>query len=38
MPGLEEVDQYPDHHEAQISLHLIFSCWSTLRTLRMLRR
>ena len=26
MPGLEEVDQYPAHLEAQISLHLIFSC------------
>ena len=26
MPGLEGVDQYPDHLEAQISLHLIFSC------------
>jgi len=26
MPGLEGVDQYPGHLEAQISLHLIFSC------------
>ena len=25
MPGLEGVDQYPGHLEAQISLHLIFS-------------
>jgi hypothetical protein len=25
MPGLEDVDQYPGHLEAQISLHLIFS-------------
>jgi len=24
MPGLEMVDQYPGHLEAQISLHLIF--------------
>ena len=33
MPGLERVDQYPGHLEAQISLHLIFSCGGTLRTL-----
>jgi len=26
MPGLEGVDQYPGHLEAQIFLHLIFSC------------
>ena len=26
MPGLEGVEQYPGHLEAQISLHLIFSC------------
>ena len=26
MHGLEGVDQYPGHLEAQISLHLIFSC------------
>ena len=32
------VDQYPGHLEAQISLHLIFSCGGTLRTLCMLRR
>ena len=38
MPGLEGVDQYPGHLEAQISLHLILSCGGTLRTLRMLRR
>ena len=25
-PGLEGVDQYPGHFQAQISLHLIFSC------------
>ena len=30
MPGLEGVDQYPGHLEAQISLHLIFSCGGTL--------
>jgi len=35
---LEGVDQYPDHLEAQISLHLIFSCGVTLRTLCMLWR
>ena len=33
MPGLEGLDQYPGHLEAQISLHLIFSCGGTLRTL-----
>ena len=38
MPGLEGEDQYPGHLEAQISLHLIFPCGGTLRTLRMLRR
>jgi len=26
LPGLEGVNQYPGHLEAQISLHLIFSC------------
>ena len=26
MPGLEGVDQYPGHLEAQISLHLILRC------------
>jgi hypothetical protein len=26
MPGLEVMDQYPGQLEAQISLHLIFSC------------
>ena len=26
MPGLEGVDQYTGHLEAQISLHLIFPC------------
>ena len=26
MPGLEVVDQCPGYLEAQISLHLIFSC------------
>jgi len=38
MPGLEGVDQYPGHFEVQISLPLILSCGSTLRTLCMLRR
>jgi len=32
------VEQYPGHLKAQISLHLIFSCGGTLRTLCMLRR
>jgi len=27
MPGLEVVDQYPGHLEAQISLHFIFFLW-----------
>ena len=27
MPGLEGVDQYPGHLEAQISLHLILFLW-----------
>jgi len=31
MRGLEGVDQYPGHLEAQISLHLIFSYGGTLR-------
>jgi len=38
MPGLEGVDQYAGHLEAQISLHLNFYCGGTLRTLCMLRR
>ena len=33
MPRLERVDQYPGHLKAQISLHLIFSCRGTWRTL-----
>ena len=32
MPKLEGMDQYPGHLEAQISLHLIFSCGGTLNT------
>ena len=37
--GLEELDQYSGHLEAQISLNLIFFfLWGTLRTLCMLRR
>jgi len=32
------VDQYPGRLEAQISLHLIFSCGGTLRILCVLRR
>ena len=38
MPGLEGMNQYPGHLEAQISLHLIFPCGGTLRTLCILRR
>ena len=33
MPELEEVDQYPGHLEAQISLHLIFSLWGYINLL-----
>jgi len=33
MPGLEGVDQYPDHLEAQISLHLIFFMWGYIRNI-----
>jgi len=32
MPGLEGVDQYPGHLEAQISLQLIFSLWGYIKT------
>jgi len=31
MPGLEGVDQYPGHLEAQISLHLIFFLWGYIK-------
>ena len=31
MPGLERVDQYPGHPEAQISLHLIFFLWGYIK-------
>jgi len=33
MPGLEEVDQYPGHLEAQISLHLIFFLWGYIKNI-----
>ena len=33
MPGLEVVDQYPGHLEAQISLHLIFSCGGYIKNI-----
>ena len=33
MPGLEEVDQYPGHLEAQTSLHLIFSCGGYIKNI-----
>ena len=33
MPGLEGVDQYPGHLEAQISLHLIFSCGGYIKNI-----
>ena len=33
MPGLEGVDQYPGHLEAQISLHLIFSLWGYIKSI-----
>jgi len=31
MPGLEGVDQYPGHLEAQISLYLIFFLWGYIK-------
>jgi len=33
MPGLEGVDQYPGHLEAQISLHLIFFLWGYIKSI-----
>ena len=33
MPGLEGVDQYPGHLEAQISLHLIFLLWGYIKNI-----
>jgi len=33
MPGLEGVDQYPGHLEAQIFLHLTFSCGGTFKNI-----
>jgi len=33
MPGLEAVDQYPEHLEAQISLHLIFFLWGYIKNI-----
>jgi len=33
MPGLEGVDQYLGHLEAQISLHLIFSCGGYIKNI-----
>jgi len=33
MPGLEGVDQYPGHLEAQISLHWIFSCGGYIKNI-----
>ena len=33
MPGLEGVDQYPGHLEAQISLQLIFFLWGYIKNL-----
>ena len=32
-PGLEGVDQYPGHLEAQISLHLIFFQWGYIKNI-----
>ena len=31
MPGLEGMDQYPGHLEAEISLHLIFFLWGYIK-------
>ena len=33
MPGLEGVDQYPGHIEAQISPHLIFTCGGYIKNI-----
>jgi len=33
MLGLEGVDQYPGHLEAQISLHLIFFLWGYIKNI-----
>ena len=33
MPVLEGVDQYPDHLEGQISLHLIFFLWGYIKNI-----
>jgi len=33
MPGLEGVDWYPGHLEAQISLHLIFFLWGYIKSI-----
>ena len=33
MPGLEGVDQYRGHLEAQISLHLIFFLWGYIKNI-----
>jgi hypothetical protein len=33
MPGLEGVDQYSGHLEAQISLHLIFFLWGYIKNI-----
>ena len=33
MPGLERVDQYPGHLEAQISLHLIVFLWGYIKNI-----
>ena len=33
MSGLEVVDQYPGHLEAQISLHLIFFLWRYIKNI-----
>jgi len=33
MPGLEGVDQYPGHLEAQISLHLIVFLWGYIKNI-----
>jgi len=33
IPGLEGVDQYPGHLEAQISLHLIYFLWGYIKNI-----
>jgi len=33
MPGLQGVDQYPGHLEAQITVHLVFFLWGYIKNI-----